>query len=152
MVNIYLSSKAFSKALGVGKTSLSRWENGLQQHSEMNDRLIRATYIILKGIKREDAIQVFRHLAKIQLRKIDIDKNVIIAKKIEDDYVVAWKMIVESQTAGFVRIWMPTHKLYHTIASPQASVGNRSKTKSDLTFFSLEALKTKSDQQPVIYY
>ncbi len=144
--NIYLSSKVFSRALGIGKTTLSKWENDIQQHSENNDRLIRTTYSILKGTTGKEAQKLFGYLAKIPLKKSDID-SLIIAEKIEDDYVVTWKLIVESQAEDFVRIWMPSHEWYHAIAHSKLSVVNRSGTESDLMISSGKVLKTESNQK-----
>ena len=110
--NLYLSSKDFSEALSVGKDTFSKWENSRQQHSEKNDRLIRATYMILKGIERQDAQKLLKYLAKIRLAKSDID-SLIIAERWEDDYYVTWKPIVGGQTEKFVGIWVFSQKQFH---------------------------------------
>ncbi len=95
--NIYFSSKDFSAALGIGKTTLSKWENERQHHSETNDRLIRNTYIIHKGIKSREAQKILKHLSKIRLEDSEIYYS-IQAQFFQDDYIVRMQPIFESQT------------------------------------------------------
>ena len=144
--NIYLSSKAFSKRLGIDKTSLSKWENGIQQHSQTNDRLIRATYMILKGIRHREAMKVFESLPVKQPRKLDIDQDIIIAERIENDYVVSRKLTLESQAEHCAIIWVSSYGFSYTIPRPQASVVNQSETRSNLVCFSSELQETRSSQ------
>lgn len=39
--------------IGVDRASYSKWENGNQNHSKSNDRLIRLIYANLKGVNSE---------------------------------------------------------------------------------------------------
>ena len=84
---LYLSSMDFSKDLGIGKTTLSKWENSRQQHSEGHDRLIRALFLIHKGVKGQAARKIWELLAELQLSKADID-YLIVAEKLDTDYSV----------------------------------------------------------------
>lgn len=141
--NIYLSSKAFSKTLGIGKTTLSKWENDVQQHSEKNDRLIRAAYMILKGITGKEAQKLFGCLAKIQLKKSDID-SLITAEKQKDDYIVTWRQVVGSRADKISRIYVLPQEPYRA-ATYFGALVFQSQIESDLQFSSLEVLSTKTN-------
>lgn len=141
--NLYLSSTAFSETLSVGKDTLSKWENDIQQHSEQNDLLIRAAYIILKGITDKDTQKLFKYLARIRLKKPDFD-SLIIAEKLKDDYIVNWKPVVGSQAEKSVRIWVSPQKLFQAVTCHGRLVVGQSQTESDVQFFSPEVLSTKT--------
>jgi len=98
--NLCLASKVFANKLGVGKTTLSKWENAVQNHSEGNDRLIRAIYIIEKGIKRQDQLKIQKHLENILLKNSNTD-YVIIAEKVQDDYAIRYRPVVDSRSEQF---------------------------------------------------
>jgi len=98
--NLRLTSKVFANKLGVGKTTLSKWENQVQNHSEGNDRLIRAIYIIEKGIKRQDQLKIQKHLENSFLKNSNAE-YVIIAEKIQDDYAIRYRPGVESRSEQF---------------------------------------------------
>jgi DNA-binding transcriptional regulator YiaG len=90
-----MPSHLFAKELGVGKTTLSKWENDLQSHSEAHDRLIRAIYIIEKGLRRKDQQAIQKSIRNTTL-KDSISQYVIIAEKVQNDYVVRLRPMVES--------------------------------------------------------
>jgi putative zinc finger/helix-turn-helix YgiT family protein len=96
---LYMPANAFARTIGVGKTTLSKWENGLQQQSEAFDRLIRTTYLIAKGLKKRDQINTLKFLKEIKLRKSG-GKYVIVAERTGDDYSVNLEPIIERQTEG----------------------------------------------------
>ena len=98
--NLHVPSKLFANKLGVGKTTLSKWENEAQNHSEGFDRLIRTTYLIEKGIKRQDQLNIQKQLEGISLRKSSTD-HVIIAEKVTDDYAIRYRPIIESRSESF---------------------------------------------------
>lgn len=98
--NLHLASKVFANKLGVGKTTLSKWENEIQKHSEGNDRLIRANYIIDKGIKQQDQIKIQKHLESLSLKTSNVE-YVIIAQKNKDDYDIRYSPVLESQSEHF---------------------------------------------------
>ena len=98
--NLRMPSKLFANKLGVGKTTLSKWENEAQNHSEGNDRLIRAIYIIEKGIKRQDQLKIQKHLESFSLKNSNTDYE-IIAEKVQDDYVIRYRPVVESRAEQF---------------------------------------------------
>ena len=95
--NLHVPSKLFANKLGVGKTTLSKWENEAQNHSEGFDRLIRATYLIEKGIRRQEQLNIQKQLEGIPLRKSSTD-HAIIAEKVEDDYTIRYRPMLESWT------------------------------------------------------
>lgn len=142
--NIFLSSKAFSAALGLEKTTLSKWENDRQQHNEMHDRLIRGVYIIHKGIGKEKAQRIFNLLGKIRLRKSDII-NVITAEKHTEDYVVSWRPVLETQIQEFTKVWASSEEFFKPFTLPQIFIANISKITSRLSFSSQETLQTKTN-------
>lgn len=142
--NIYLSSKTFSKTLGIGKTTLSKWENDIQQHSEKNDRLIRAAYMILKGITGKEAQKLFRYLAKIQLKKSDID-SLITAEKLEGDYIVTWRPVVGSRADKTASIYMLPQDPLQVITYHEMLLVCQPQIESDVQFSSLEVLSTKTN-------
>jgi len=90
-----MPSHLFAKELGVGKTTLSKWENDLQSHSEAHDRLIRAIYIIEKGLRRKDQQAIQKSIRNTSL-KDSVSQYVIVAEKVQDDYVVRLRPMVES--------------------------------------------------------
>jgi len=98
--NLHLASKLFADKLGVGKTTLSKWENEAQNHSEGFDRLIRTTYLIEKGTKRQEQLNIQKQLQGISLRKSSTD-HVIIAEKVQDDYDIKYVPVVESRSEHF---------------------------------------------------
>lgn len=95
--NLHVPSKLFANKLGVGKTTLSKWENEAQNHSEVSDRLIRTTYLIEKGIKRQEQLNIQKQLERISLRKPSTDHK-IIAEKVEDDYAIRYRPMLGSWT------------------------------------------------------
>lgn len=129
--NLRLASKDFSQALSVGNTTLSKWENDLQQHTEKNDRLIRATYIILKKITDKDVLNTFERLTKSQLTKADAI-HLITAVKLKNDYDVQWKLVAKSYSERFEGIWVSSYEPMHTIAYRQDVIVGHSPTEGAL--------------------
>lgn len=95
-----MPSHLFAKELGVGKTTLSKWENDLQSHSEANDRLIRAIYVIEKGLRREDQQAIQKSLRNTTL-KDSVCQYVIVAEKVQNDYALRMRPMVESGSQSF---------------------------------------------------
>lgn len=95
--NMRAPSGLFANMLGVGKTTLSKWENGLQNHSEGHDRLIRAVYMIQKGIKQSDQLKIQKYLNGISLKKSN-SEYLIIAERTQDGYQVRYTYVPESQS------------------------------------------------------
>lgn len=119
--NLHLASKLFANKLGVGKTTLSKWENEVQNHSERNDRLIRAIYIIEKGIKRQDQLNIQKQLENILLKNLNTDYE-IIAEEVQDDYVIRYRPLVESRAEQFSLIDEFTTWEYRSIATSIATI------------------------------
>ncbi len=120
--NLRLASKVFANKLGVGKTTLSKWENEVQNHSEGNDRLIRAIYIIEKGIKRQDQLRIQKHLENILLKNSNTD-YVIIAEKVQDDYAIRYRPVVESWSERFFSINAFSAWKHSSIATSTTTLG-----------------------------
>lgn len=95
--NLRLPSKVFANMLGVGKTTLPKWENDAQNHSEVYDRLIRLIYMFEKGIKRQDQLRIQKHLRSFLLKDSNAE-YVIIAEKIKDNYTIKYRPVVESRS------------------------------------------------------
>lgn len=141
--NLHLSATLFSKALSIRKDTFSKWENDIQQHSESNDRLIRATYIILKGIDREDGQKLLSYLAKIQLEKPQIE-DWIIAEKVGNDYVVSRRLNTESHAQRSAKFWTSARKRTVASAKPQPFVMSHSQTESDFSVSSWMIVSTET--------
>jgi len=141
--NLHVPSKLFANKLGVGKTTLSKWENEAQPHNEAFDRLIRATYMIAKNVKHQVQVAIINLLENIRLK--DSENNyVIIAEKVEDDYVVSLRLVVESKAKKIPSIFVSSGGEYWTATSWEALVGDETHTKSDLQFASQKVLSTKT--------
>jgi len=95
--SLLMPSKVFSKKLGVGFTTYSKWENDRQTHSDMNDRLIRTTALIYQGKDPKNAARIINQISEIKLIKSDYSFH-LIAKKVEDDYRIVWKNDYEART------------------------------------------------------
>jgi putative zinc finger/helix-turn-helix YgiT family protein len=141
--NLYLSSKAFANKLGVGKTTLSKWENEIQHHSEAFDRLIRAIYMITKGIKPAEQKNIFKLLENMRLESSDKD-YVIIAEKVEDDYIVSYKPSLGSRAEQLINIISPDEMVGLTTATRTILMAYERTTRSDLEFSSSEVLSTET--------
>lgn len=90
--NLFLSSQVFSNLLGIGKTTLSKWENNRQLQSEGNDRHIRSFYMIKKNFTYYNSMKIIKYLEKIRLKKPIVD-YIITAEQIKNDYRVILKTI-----------------------------------------------------------
>lgn len=141
--SLYLSSKEFSSDLGLNKTTLSKWENEHQQHSEINDRLIRGVYIIRKGVRKKNAQDVLKILSKIRLKEQDTD-YIIVAEKFNDDYVINLNPVPETQASELAKIYVCYGQLLQTFTLPQRIVAGLSKIQSNIMFSSSEPLHTKT--------
>jgi YgiT-type zinc finger domain-containing protein len=142
--NIYFSSKKFASALGVGKTTLSKWENDLQPHREQNDRLIRATYIIHKGINRSKAKRIMTNLAEVHLDKIEI-LYTIIADFDQDDYVVKLQPILATQTQKINIVLLSKRKSQPSYAGSLGVCYGFSTIQTDQVFASDRLLNSGSE-------
>jgi putative zinc finger/helix-turn-helix YgiT family protein len=118
--NIYFSSKDFASELGVGKTTLSKWENEHQPHSEQNDRLVRTIYMIHKGLKKREAQKILSSFAKVHLENSEIPYS-IIAELFQDDYLVSMHPIIETQTPKINRELFGIRKLHPSNAATYAT-------------------------------
>lgn len=114
--NIYFSSKDFASELGVGKTTLSKWENEHQRHSEQNDRLVRTIYMIHKGIKKREAQKILSNFAKVRLEYSEIP-YLIIAELFQDDYLVSMYPSIETQTPKINKELVGIRKQYSSYAA-----------------------------------
>jgi YgiT-type zinc finger domain-containing protein len=120
---LLMSSKSFSQALNVGLTTYSKWENNRQQHSATNDRAIRAIYIILKGIQTKEGQRILENLAKTGVEQPK-KSTVIVATRLNDDYVVRWRLVMESQGQAITKVWVGTGEVSKTSSGPQGLFAN----------------------------
>jgi putative transcriptional regulator len=122
--NLRMPSHMFARQLGVGKTTLSKWENDLQKHSEGHDRLIRATYALEKGLTSEQQQTIQKFLKTISL-KGSSSQSVIIAEKVQEDYVLRYEPVVESKSHGPASIDLPVGSKDVSITTTGTIMGNR---------------------------
>jgi len=104
--NLRMPSKLFAGKLGVGKTTLPKWENNVQNHSEGHDRLIRAIYLIEKGISRQNQLRIQKNLERISLKNLNTE-YLIIAEKVRDDYVLRYRPVLGGRSEAFPSIGAP---------------------------------------------
>lgn len=140
--NMHIPSKDFGKRLGVEKTTISKWENGLQKHREAYDRSIRFLYMINKKIEGEEKNNIFRILQKKELKEQDTG-FVITAEKEGNDYVVNFKPIIGSQGSKLFKVWIPQKKLFSNAGHPNFAL-KLLQEKSTQMFSSPEPLSTKT--------
>jgi len=140
--NMYVPSKDFAKRLGVEKTTISKWENGLQKHREAYDRSIRFLYMINKKIEGEEKNNIFRILQKKKLKEQDTG-FVITAEKKGSDYVVNFKPIIESLGSKLRNVWIFQTKMFSNAGHPNFAL-KLLQEKSIQTFSSPETLSTKT--------
>jgi putative zinc finger/helix-turn-helix YgiT family protein len=127
--SLHFSSKDFSDLLGVGKTTLSKWENGRQQHSEANDKHIRSQYMLHKGFSPSKALKIIHHLLKSNLKK-SVNDFVITAAKIKDDYIVTWKEIGGTIAICLSEVLLYSHIYPRASTNPRWCILNSSYTES----------------------
>ena len=140
--NMYVPSKDFAKRLGVEKTTISKWENGLQKHREAYDRSIRFLYMINKKIEGEEKNNIFRILQKKKLKEQDTG-FVITAEKKGSDYVVNFKPIIESLGSKLRNVWIFQTKMFSNADRLNFAL-ELLQEKSIQTFSSPETLSTKT--------
>ena len=137
--NMHLSSKEFAKKLGIGKTTLSKWENDTQQHRESHDRFIRSLYLIYKGAKKD----ILKKFDRIQIKKMDVNYTIIVEKE-GDDYVVNYRPVLGGQGQKLPTVWKFSKGIIWAIASRSNFVLELSQTKSEKMFSSREVLSTET--------
>jgi DNA-binding transcriptional regulator YiaG len=120
--SLRLPSHIFAKQLGVGKTTLSKWENDLQKHSEGNDRLIRTIYVIEKELMSEDRQTIQKFLRTTSLKDSN-SQYVIIAEKVQEDYTLRYRPVVESESQGSDSIDLPVGLANMSVASTGTTIG-----------------------------
>jgi putative zinc finger/helix-turn-helix YgiT family protein len=146
--NLYLSSKDFANALGVGTTTLSKWENEKQRHRDTNDRLIRAVYLVYKGFKIDVAQKILKKLAYIKLEQTEIYYQ-IFAEFSNDEYIVNMQPMLGAFSPKIENILL--NQVAVQVASSRLSVVslNYSHMKIDYMFSSDEVLKTGSEPNEI---
>ena len=143
-----MPSHIFAKQLGVGKTTFSKWENDLQKHSEGHDRLIRTTYVIEKELLREDRQTIQKFLRTTSLKDAD-GRYVIIAEKIQEDYTLRYRPVVESESRGLASIDLPVGLLNMSVASTGTTVGFKIVAANEETCFRLNPVPAFSAPQSI---
>ena len=139
--NMRLSSKDFAKRLGIGKTTLSKWENNTQRHRESYDRLIRALYLLYRGIKGKEERNFYRMFNQIQLRETNVT-YIIIAEKEEDDYIINYKPVLGGQGEILPTVWKFAKRTIWAKSGLSNFAVEYSQTKSKKMFSSQELLST----------
>ena len=141
--SLYMSSKNFAQKLGIGKTTLSKWENDTQPHRIAYDKFIRSLYILYKEIDGKEKKDLLRIFDKIQVRDQDFE-YIITAEKEGDDYIVNYRPVLGGQGQEIQIVWMSHRGLIRTTSSPQKFAFELSGTESDQMFSSNETLSTET--------
>ena len=87
--NLRYSSKSFSEMLGVDNTTLSKWENGLQAHSEQNDKLVRLFCLILSDAEKNRVVDMAKELSLTKHFRKSESKTLIVELR-GDNYYCRW--------------------------------------------------------------
>ena len=143
--SMYMSSKDFAKGLGVEKTTISKWENGSQQHREAYDRSIRFLFMINTKIKDEEKNRIIQVLQDKRLKESNAE-IIITAEKEKNDYVVNSLLILGGLGQKLPRVWLSSKKISWSSAARRNFTLELSHTKSDKMFSSQEVLSTKTSQ------
>lgn len=142
--NLYLSSKDYANALGVGITTLSKWENEKQRHSDTNDRLIRVVYLVYKGFKINVAQKILKKLAHIKLEQTEIYYQ-IFAEFCSDDYIVNMQPISTAFSKKIEGALLTQMAVQAASTGPFMFLSNYLQMTTDHMFSSDEVLKTCSE-------
>ncbi len=143
--SMYISSKDFAKRLGVEKTTISKWENGSQQHREAYDRSIRFLFLINTKIEDEEKNRIIQVLQDKRLKESNVE-IIITAEKEKNDYVVNSLLLLGGLGQELSRVWLSSKKLFRSSATRRNFALELSHTKSDKMFSSQEVLSTKTSQ------
>ncbi|MGE0084391.1 MAG: type II TA system antitoxin MqsA family protein [Desulfococcaceae bacterium] len=85
--NAGLSAKKFARMIGVDNATLCRWENGEQNHTSPNDKLIRLVYSGIKGLPTRHLItDEFENIKSVQeavLFNIPVQVRISVQKNIK---------------------------------------------------------------------
>lgn len=143
--NMYWPSNVFAKQLGVGKTTLSKWENKIQRHGDRYDRLIRLVYIEIKGTRKRVAARVLEMLSEIKLSEAE-SAAIIIAERTDKDYKVYYRPILVPSTdkSKKIRVFMTEPQWVSTDSS--CTIDGHSQTEDFFIFASNKPLSTKTDK------
>lgn len=141
--NMHLSSKDFAQRLGIGKTTLSKWENNTQQHRKGYDRFIRSLYLLYKEIKGKEKRDLLKIFDRIQLKETDLN-YIITAEKEGDDYVVNRRPVLSGRGQKLPTVWKSAKakKIFWSVAERTNFALEISQTKSDKMFSSQETMST----------
>jgi len=149
--NIPMSSTIFARMIGVDKTTFSKWENERQLHREANDRLIRILYMLQKDFNESDANKILKPLITIKLKKQSYD-FILIAVKIEDDYIVTMKQVPGTQVYDKIHVQICWDERIQAVAHPQWTVQGSHEVVPDSVSQSFGTLGTETQQLVHIYY
>jgi len=95
--NIPMVAKDFCQLIGVGKTTLSKWENGRQKHSEANDRSVRLHYMNLMGFEPDEIINILNSNKFYKLGE-QSQGFLISVELIEEEWITAIVPMVGAQS------------------------------------------------------
>ena len=143
--SLYMSSKDFSQRLGIGKTTLSKWENGTQRHREGYDRFIRSLYLLYKGTKEKEKRALLKMYDRIQLKEMNVN-YIIIADKEGNDYVVNRRPVLSGRGQKLPTVWISAKakNILWSVAERQNFALELSQQKSDKMFSSKKGLSTET--------
>ena len=148
--NIPMSSTIFARMIGVDKTTFSKWENERQLHREANDRLIRLLYMLQKDFNESDANKILKPLLTIKLKKQPYD-FILIAMKIEDDYIVKMMQVTGAQVYDKTHVQICWGECIQAVANPRWTVQGSHWVEPDSVSQSFGTLGTETQQFVHIY-
>jgi putative zinc finger/helix-turn-helix YgiT family protein len=148
--NIQMSSKIFAGKLGVGNTTLSKWENEKQRQSGINDRHIRSTYMIYKDINNEIAKNILNKLSSINLSLPFFD-NLLIANIVDNDYIIEWSPFFGAISEKH-HLSLDTMPFIGAKAVKQRSTTVILHENFDISFASNEVLSTGTTESGIKYF
>ncbi len=147
--NLYLSSKIFASMIGIGATTLSKWENEHQRHRDANDRLIRIVYMVYKVIKNDITQKILKKLSNIRLQQAE-SYYVILAEFCDDEYIVKMQPIFGAFSSVIENTMLNKVGVQATSACSFMLSSGYSHMETDHVFASNEMLMAKSNPNQVV--
>lgn len=148
--NIPISATTFAIAMGIDKSTLSKWENGHQSHRESNDRYIRTLYMVMKNYASDKIAYVLRFLLKLNLGKQSFNITYRV-EKIEKDYVISQSLSLEGQINNHNLLQICFNKCEYSATYPSWATTGISQLTIGVASYSMMRLPIESDNEYEIF-
>ena len=99
--------------------------------------------MIRKGVRKKDAQDILKILSKIKLKEQNVN-YIIVAEKFNDDYIVNFNSVPESQAPEFPKIYAGYEQLPQAFTLLQRVSETLYEIKGKIVFSSSETLQTKT--------